>query len=161
MSFTQKSREYIDKTELQGKDLEYYTKFLDEYYDNSVNKKNLSDQLHNTDELVKKVYDQTNSRNRDLLSLLKVTKKLDSEPDILNKTTKNLYEKNKYLHLLKISGYNNTLKTLFEDFSEFLIDIQDHSHSISLLKQFYVEINRLAREERKWKYRQKSLDNKK
>lgn len=147
--FPKKSLEYIDKIEnLSEEDKKYYDLFLDEYYSTSISPKNILTQIHNTPQLIKSVYDQTNSRNRDLYSKLKLGDKLEHTPEDCSDT----HKENKYSSLLKTSTFNETILELFDDFSlEISTSKLTQVDALNLLKRFYVEISRVNREEAKFK----------
>ena len=160
-NFTRKAQEYLDDQKLpEGKEKEYYDKFNFEYYDNNVNKHNLENQLHNTENLVDEVYSSCNARNRDLLSTAKVTKQLTdlkSVEDVYTPTN----EDDEYLEMLKVEGYNNTLKRIFEDYSHLLLESNTIKSSSYLLKTFYISLGKLNREQKRWVRQEKKLNGKK
>lgn len=149
-AFTRKASEYIHKKDFKNKELnDYYEKFERELFDNNLSKSldRIHTQLHNTNELINKVYSQANSRERDLVSNLRATGHLEQEVD----SNTPFYKEEKYSHLLKTHGYNYTLKELFEDYSLMNLEVNTLHDSLQLLKHFYVEISKLNREERKFK----------
>jgi hypothetical protein len=145
--FPRNTREYLDKIEnLSEEDKEYYKKFNDEYYANSISIQNTSLQLHNTPSLVKQVYNQTNARGRDIMS--KSFYRVDETIDSLENQPK----ENKYSQLLKTSTFNETIIELFDDYSlEISSSVKSHGDALMILKRFYVEIGRVQREEAKFK----------
>lgn len=158
VNFPKKSQEYIDDPNYGDPDLDdYIFKFNNEYYGNSLKKthEGLKKQLHNTTDLVDQVYNQTNSRNRDLQSKLRVTHQIDTERPIENLSQSN---EDKYEYLLKKEGYNNTLKEIFLDFSYILSKATTESSSLISLKLFYIEIMKLHREEKKWRVKENKMN---
>lgn len=156
--FSQKSLEYLDHQKLPKKDKAYYSKFIDEYYGNSLSKdiSKIKTQLHNTSELVDKVYAQTNSKHRDLLSHVKATNHLSEKIEV-EECADSLYEEDRYYHMLKTNGYNDTLKELFEDYATNLSHTNTSEASLKLLKLFYIDFQKLNREERSWKRKEKKI----
>lgn len=61
---------------LSDKDKEWLDKFAKEYINASLDTVDLSKNLHNTKELKKSCQDRNNSRNRDLFTEMKTSKKL-------------------------------------------------------------------------------------
>ena len=96
---------------------------------------------------MKKVYDQTNSRGRDLLSLIRASgASTDLSQDIAEPV-----EEYSYTEKLKTSDYNTVLKELFTDYAEDLKDAKDFRVALYLLQRFYVDIQKITREEKKFK----------
>ena len=159
--FTKKATEYTDHINLPEKEQEYYTRFKSEYYDNQVSQdpEKIKDQLHNTKELVSSVYNSTNSRNRDLLSTQKATNQLQELNEEVN--YKDVYEEDKYTSMLKTEGYSETIRGMFQEFSDEFTQINTQPQSINLLKLFYITIQRVNREERKWLRKEKQISKEK
>lgn len=153
-NFPQRVHEYIDEPELPEDAKTYYDKFNNENYGNSLSKDNLNSQLHNTPELVKSVYDQSNARSRCLLTKMKITKQLDPSEE---QESTHLYQDDKYYRMMKVDGYNLTLKEIFEDFSLLLTETTTPHHTLQHLKSFYVATRKLDREEKKWKKNEKLI----
>lgn len=155
-SFTKKASEYVDSVHFDSKELnDYYDKFIFELYDNSLSKslENINKQLHNTNDLINKVYDSCNARNRDLISNLRATGHLEQEVE----SDTPLYKEDKYQHMLKTHGYNDTLKELFDDFSILNMSTKTHQSSLNILKSFYIEISKLNREERRFRKKERLI----
>lgn len=155
--FNKKALEYVDRPKFEDQEInEFYEKFIFELYDNNLSKKleNINLQIHNTNRLIDEVYASANARNRDLISHLKATKQIDEYNE---DTYQEVFQENKYLYLLKTDGYNASLKELFEDYSEVLIGITNPKRSLGILQTFYIEVQKLNREERKWRKNEKII----
>lgn len=93
------------------------------------------------------MYDQTNSRGRDLLSLIRSSgASTDVSQDIAEPQ-----QDYSYTEKLKVSDYNTVLKELFTDYAEDLTDSKDFRVSLYLLQRFYVDIQKITREEKKFR----------
>lgn len=80
--YTLKSRadlldqDYLHK--LSPEELDFMNQFNKEYVSGSVDRENVEENLHNTRELIKDCDDRNNSRNRDVLTREKASKRISS-----------------------------------------------------------------------------------
>lgn len=63
--------DYVDK--LNDEEKAWLNKFTNEYTNASLDRKNLKNNFHNTEELKKDCYDRNNARNRDVLTRAKAS----------------------------------------------------------------------------------------
>lgn len=74
--------EFDYKDKLNKKQKDWLNKFNEEYVNASLDSKNLSKNLHNTDKLKKDCYNRNNARNRDILNRGKASGTLNYLEDL-------------------------------------------------------------------------------